>query len=184
MTITVGEFISIGMALFAILGLIITYVTKIAKMENTLSAFGNIAREVQELTTKVTLLWDIDISDSLKRQRAAGVVISASPDIINPVWTERYKSVIDSTIHERLKHEILKLGECGMVPSTDADLAVWVVGSLGLDLVSKRADVLESTIQEYLARQIVWIKLWLRERDTIDGGERLEPLIDYPISDG
>ena len=125
----------------------------LAKMETRVKSLDGVAAKVQELGTKMTLIWDIYISDALKRQTTTGNVSHSSALKLTPEFYERYGSTIVPEISVALR----RMGR-ETLPQSDGELAVLIAKRLGDGVSASRAAAFDMAVGDYLAIVVAWVR--------------------------
>ena len=150
---TVDDFIRYGLALLTFLGAFAAVVVRLVRMEGKVKALTGVPQKVEELVTKVGLIWEIYISDALKRQQQVGNVMRQSRPRLTPAFYARFNAVIKSEMAEALR----LIGKEAL-PEHDGDLAVVVIERIGASVVQERAEAFNLPVSEWLAIAVAWVR--------------------------
>ena len=150
---TLDDFLRFWPLLLATVGGVAAVVTWQVRLEWKVSALDGIAPKVNDLVTKMTLIWDIYISDALKQQQTKGLLSHKSAYRLTSEFYQRYGKTVLPEISVTLRH----MGREAL-PQNDGCLAVIIVQRLSEGVVKNRAETFDMTVSEYLAIVVAWVR--------------------------
>ena len=151
--------------LLAAVGGVAAVVTWQVRLEWKVSALDGIAPKVNDLVTKMTLIWDIYISDALKQQQTKGLLSHSSQFRLTPEFYKRYGKTVLPEISVTLR----RMGR-ETLPKDDGELAIVIIQRLSEGVVKNRAMVFDMTVSEYLAVVVAWVREAEAHYHTKSGG--------------
>jgi len=110
--------------LFSFLAIVLTYVTKLSKME-----------------TKIDLIWKVFVEDALRSQVKTGILSHSSPYSLS-IKFNQYRNLISSEILQKLKVKNI---------SNDYQLMEEYIKCVGFEEISQQSRERDMSNQEYLA---------------------------------
>ena len=121
---------------------------------------------ISKMRTQLDLLWEIYVTDALRKQRQAGLVESRSPTRLSAqVWQDiKDKGVLDIKLINRTRALVAK-GK--PLPHSDAQLIVWYMEKMGFSTLTDRASRRDISLEEYLAQVVTYLRELERGEDSL-----------------
>ena len=140
--------------LISLLGILLTVVGFVALWAGVIS----------KMRTQIDLLWEIYVTDALRKQRLAGVIENRSPEQLAPeVWLS-VKEKLDLALIKKMRRLVAKHKP---LPISNAALIVWYMEQMGFRTLSGRAAAVNMSLEEYLANTIVYLRELERGEDSL-----------------
>ena len=115
-----------------------------------------------KLETMVKLLWEIDVEDSLRRQRRAGLIEEHSKRRVSQrVYDILATAKLDPLVQAKIalaREKLTALSKRADLPQSDGELAHEIIFSLGLENVKEISAALEETVQGWVSIVVVWVR--------------------------
>ena len=140
--------------LISLLGILLTVVGFVALWAGVIS----------KMRTQIDLLWEIYVTDALRKQRLAGVIENRSPEQLAPeVWLS-VKEKLDLALIKKMRRLVAKHKPLLI---SNAALIVWYMEQMGFRTLSGRAAAVNMSLEEYLANTIVYLRELERGEDSL-----------------